>query len=94
MSLFLQMLVLRGVCPILGTQYPQEFAMSKTAITSPELAPPVGPFSQAVKSMVSFSSADRSPKTRLQSALSCPHDDRGCRATTRVCVEIDLVVKA
>jgi enamine deaminase RidA (YjgF/YER057c/UK114 family) len=27
----------------------QEFAMSKTAITSPELAPPVGPFSQAVK---------------------------------------------
>src|SRR5258705_2761345 len=31
------------------TQYPQEFAMSKTAITSPELAPPVGPFSQAVK---------------------------------------------
>src|SRR5258708_11894147 len=31
------------------TQYPQEFAMSKTAITSLELAPPVGPFSQAVK---------------------------------------------
>src|SRR5258707_12255867 len=31
------------------TQYPQEFAVSKTAITSPELAPPVGPFSQAVK---------------------------------------------
>src|SRR5712675_52912 len=31
------------------TQYPQEFAMSKTAITSPELAPSVGPFSQAVK---------------------------------------------
>src|SRR5256885_6373893 len=31
------------------TQDPQEFAMSKTAITSPELAPPVGPFSQAVK---------------------------------------------
>jgi reactive intermediate/imine deaminase len=31
------------------TQHPKEFAMSKTAITSPELAPPVGPFSQAVK---------------------------------------------
>src|SRR5205085_9959799 len=31
------------------TQYPQEFAMSKTAITSPELAPPVGPFSQAIQ---------------------------------------------
>src|SRR6516165_1856325 len=26
----------------------KEFAMSKTAITSPELAPPAGPFSQAV----------------------------------------------
>jgi 2-iminobutanoate/2-iminopropanoate deaminase len=31
------------------TQYPKEFAMSKTAITSPELAPPVGSFSQAVE---------------------------------------------
>jgi 2-iminobutanoate/2-iminopropanoate deaminase len=31
------------------TQHPQEFAMSKTAITSPELAPPVGPFSQAIE---------------------------------------------
>ena len=30
-------------------QYPKEFAMSKTAITSPELAPPVGPFSPAVE---------------------------------------------
>jgi reactive intermediate/imine deaminase len=30
------------------TYCPQEFSMSKTAITSPELAPPVGPFSQAV----------------------------------------------
>jgi 2-iminobutanoate/2-iminopropanoate deaminase len=29
--------------------YPQEFVMSKTAITSPELAPPVGPFSQAIE---------------------------------------------
>jgi 2-iminobutanoate/2-iminopropanoate deaminase len=27
----------------------KEFAMSKTAITSPELTPPVGPFSQAVE---------------------------------------------
>src|SRR5262249_15345510 len=27
----------------------QEFAMSKTAITSPELTPPVGPFSQAIQ---------------------------------------------
>src|SRR5438445_13514881 len=27
----------------------QEIAMSKTAITSPELAPPVGPFSQAIE---------------------------------------------
>src|SRR4029077_4031893 len=31
------------------TQYPKESAMSKTAITSPELAPPVGPFSQAIE---------------------------------------------
>jgi 2-iminobutanoate/2-iminopropanoate deaminase len=31
------------------TQYPEVFAMSKTAITSPELAPPVGPFSQAIE---------------------------------------------
>ncbi len=31
------------------TQYPQEFAISKTAITSPELTPPVGPFSQAIQ---------------------------------------------
>jgi 2-iminobutanoate/2-iminopropanoate deaminase len=31
------------------THDPQEFAMSKTAIISPELAPPVGPFSQGVK---------------------------------------------
>src|SRR5580700_8266572 len=35
--------------PDLLTRYPKEFAMSKTAITSPELAPPVGPFSQAVE---------------------------------------------
>jgi len=50
MSLFLQVLVLRRrYVPYSLTQYPQEFAMSKTAITSPELAPPVGPFSQAVK---------------------------------------------
>jgi 2-iminobutanoate/2-iminopropanoate deaminase len=31
------------------TQCSKEFAMSKTAITSPELTPPVGPFSQAVE---------------------------------------------
>jgi len=31
------------------TQYSQEFPMSKTAITSPELVPPVGPFSQAIE---------------------------------------------
>jgi 2-iminobutanoate/2-iminopropanoate deaminase len=31
------------------TQYPKEIAMSKTAVTSPELAPPVGPFSQAIE---------------------------------------------
>src|SRR5262245_6530862 len=29
-------------------QYPKEFSMSKIAITSPELTPPVGPFSQAI----------------------------------------------
>jgi 2-iminobutanoate/2-iminopropanoate deaminase len=29
--------------------YQQEFAMSKTAITSPALPPPVGPFSQAIE---------------------------------------------
>src|SRR5499433_1392852 len=32
-----------------ANHHPREVAMSKTAITSPELAPPVGPFSQAVK---------------------------------------------
>jgi NADPH2:quinone reductase len=31
------------------THCPQELSMSKTTITSPELAPPVGPFSQAVE---------------------------------------------
>ena len=31
------------------TKFPKEFTMSKTAITSPELAPPVGPFSQAIE---------------------------------------------
>jgi 2-iminobutanoate/2-iminopropanoate deaminase len=31
------------------TQYRKEFFMNKTAITSPELAPPVGPFSQAIE---------------------------------------------
>src|SRR5262249_36308263 len=31
------------------TQYPQEFATNKTPITSPELTPPVGPFSQAIQ---------------------------------------------
>jgi 2-iminobutanoate/2-iminopropanoate deaminase len=31
------------------TQFPKEFAMSKIAFTSPELAPPVGPFSQAIE---------------------------------------------
>jgi len=38
--------------------------MSKIAITSPELAPPVGPFSQAIKVGVSSISAVRSVKTR------------------------------
>src|SRR5258708_39108926 len=27
----------------------KEFAMSKTAVTSPDLTPPVGPFSQAIE---------------------------------------------
>jgi enamine deaminase RidA (YjgF/YER057c/UK114 family) len=49
MSLFLQMRVLRGIISYPLTQYPQEFARSKTAITSPELTPPVGPFSQAIE---------------------------------------------
>src|SRR5436309_15718224 len=31
------------------TQYPQEFSMSKSAITSSELTPPVGPFSQGIR---------------------------------------------
>src|SRR5689334_16113105 len=31
------------------TRYSQEFYMSKTAIISPELTPPVGPFSQAIE---------------------------------------------
>jgi 2-iminobutanoate/2-iminopropanoate deaminase len=38
-----------GLHPDQLTQYPEELAMSKTAITSPELAPPVGPFSQAIE---------------------------------------------
>src|SRR5690348_967288 len=49
MSFFLQMLVLRGICSVLANPVSTGVAMSKTAITSPELAPPVGPFSQAVK---------------------------------------------
>jgi 2-iminobutanoate/2-iminopropanoate deaminase len=49
MSLFLQTLVLSGVCSIPANQYPQESAMRKTAITTPELAPPVGPFSHAIE---------------------------------------------
>ncbi len=36
-------------CVEVGSNPVQGFAMSKTAITSPELAPPVGPFSQAVE---------------------------------------------
>ena len=30
-------------------RYRKEFAVSKTAVTSPELTPPVGPFSQAIE---------------------------------------------
>src|ERR1700737_5270990 len=37
-------------------------AMSKTAITSPELAPPVGPFSQAVKIEGFFFFSERAPQ--------------------------------
>jgi 2-iminobutanoate/2-iminopropanoate deaminase len=49
MSLFLQTSVFCGICSKPANQYPQEFSMSKTAITSPELTPPVGPFSQAIE---------------------------------------------
>ena len=114
--------------------------MSKTAIASPELAPPVGPFSQAVKidgflffsgqvaqdpatgkvveggivpetervfqnlsavlkaasksfddvvragvfltNMTDFAAMNWHLRKIFQSALSRPHDDRGCRATT------------
>src|ERR1700746_2930582 len=49
MSLFLQTLVLSGICSIPANPVSTGVAMSKTAITSPELAPPVGPFSQGVK---------------------------------------------
>src|SRR5678816_1563725 len=31
------------------TRYRREFAMSRTAVTSPALTPPVGPFSQAIE---------------------------------------------
>jgi 2-iminobutanoate/2-iminopropanoate deaminase len=41
--------ILRLHRPDHPTHCPQEFSMSKTAITSPELTPPVGPFSQAIK---------------------------------------------
>src|SRR5499433_163705 len=37
MSLFLRTLVLCGILSYPANQYPQEFAMSKTAITSPEI---------------------------------------------------------
>src|SRR5246127_1906796 len=49
MSLFLQTLVLSGICSIPANPVATGVAMSKTAITSPELAPPGGPFFQAVK---------------------------------------------
>jgi 2-iminobutanoate/2-iminopropanoate deaminase len=49
MSLFLQTSFFAAYVPYQLTQYPQECAMSKTAITSPELPPPVGPFSQAIE---------------------------------------------
>lgn len=59
--------------------------MSKTAITSPELAPPVGPFSQAVKinGFLFFSG-------QVAQDPSCPTRT----IATGACVEIDLVVKA
>jgi len=139
MSLFLQMLVLRGVCSILANPVSTGFAMSKTAITSPALTPPVGPFSQAIQidgflffsgqvaqdpamarwsrghcardgarlpklsavlkaaskslddvvrrgvfltNMTDFAAMNGIYAKIFQSALSRPHDDRGCRATT------------
>ena len=84
------------------TQDPQEFAMRKTAITSPELAPPVGPFSQAVEvgGFLFFSGqVGQDPATGKVvegGIVSFP-----ARTTIGVaalplgaCVEIDLVVKA
>jgi len=63
--------------------------MSKTAITSPELAPPVGPFSRQSKSMVSSSSADRSAKTRPLARWSRGH----CAETERVFQNLSAVLK-
>ena len=73
--------------------------MSKTAITSPELAPPVGPFSQAIEvgGFIYFSGqVGQDPATgkvvegvfpaRTVIAVAAP--------PLGACVEIDLVVRA
>jgi hypothetical protein len=44
-----QLVCILGALKSAVTRYTQEFAMSKTAIISPELAPPVGLFSQAIQ---------------------------------------------
>ena len=65
--------------------------MSKTAITSPKLTPPVGPISQAIQSMVSSTSADRSPKTW---PLASGRGGHCARETKRVFQNLSAVLKA
>jgi enamine deaminase RidA (YjgF/YER057c/UK114 family) len=54
--------------------------MSKTAITSPELAPPVGPYSQAVDAGGFIYFSGQVGQDPFHAALSGPHDDWRGRA--------------
>ena len=78
--------------------------MSKTAITSPELAPPVGPFSQAIEvgGFLYFSGqVGQDPATgKVVEGELWPRPSESCTTIAvaalplGACVEIDLVVKA
>jgi len=61
--------------------------MSKTAITSPELAPPVGPFSQAVKidGFVFFSGqvAQDRPLAKWSRGVLCPRRSASSKTCRR-----------
>jgi len=76
--------------------------MSKNAITSPELAPPVGPFSQAIEvgGFIYFSGqVGQDPTTgKLVAGGIAAETERATIAVAALplgaCVEIDLIVKA